>query len=187
MACGSKIVTGRVERMDSEGMINVVINGLGRIGRATMKIILEDAPFNLVAVNDIVSTANLAYLLKYDTVYGRWEKSVGAGDMELRIGGASLPVLSERDPGRLPWRGLAADLVFECTGLFSRREDLTKHIAAGARFVILSAPAEDEDLPTVVHGANTSSGGIEIISCASLHNKLHHSRGRGHRPENWNP
>jgi glyceraldehyde 3-phosphate dehydrogenase len=148
-------------------MINVAINGLGRIGRATMKIILEDARFNLVAVNDIVSTANLAYLLKYDTVYGRWEKSVAAGDMELRIGGASLRVLSERDPGRLPWRALAADVVFECTGIFSRREDLTKHIAAGARFVILSAPAADEDIPTVVHGANTSSDGIEIISCAS--------------------
>jgi glyceraldehyde 3-phosphate dehydrogenase len=67
----------------------------------------------------------------------------------------------------LPWRALGADLVFECTGLFSRREDLTKHIAAGAHFVILSAPAKDEDIPTVVHGANTSTGGIEIISCAS--------------------
>lgn len=148
-------------------MTNVAINGLGRIGRATMKIILEDSRFNLVAVNDILSTANLAYLLKYDTVYGRWGKSVTAGDMELRIGGGSLPVLGERDPGRLPWRALGADLVFECTGLFSRREDLRKHIAAGARFVILSAPAKDEDIPTVVHGANTSTGGIEIISCAS--------------------
>ena len=148
-------------------MTNVAINGLGRIGRATMKIILEDSRFNLVAVNDILSTANLAYLLKYDTVYGRWGKSVTAGDKELRIGGGSLPVLGERDPGRLPWRALGADLVFECTGLFSRREDLRKHIAAGARFVILSAPAKDEDIPTVVHGANTSTGGIEIISCAS--------------------
>src|SRR6476469_4764275 len=136
-------------------MTNVAINGLGRIGRATMKIILKDSRFNLVAVNDIVSTANLAYLLKYDTVYGRWEKIVTAGNMELRIDGRSLTVLSERDPGRLPWRALGADLGFECTGLFSRREDLTKHIAAGARFVILSAPAKDEDIPTVVHGANT--------------------------------
>jgi glyceraldehyde 3-phosphate dehydrogenase len=148
-------------------MTHVAINGLGRIGRATMKIILEDSRFNLVAVNDILSTANLAYLLKYDTVYGRWGKNIKAGDMELRIGNGSLPVLGERDPGRLPWRALGVDLVFECTGLFSRREDLRKHIAAGARFVILSAPAKDEDVPTVVHGANTSSGGIEIISCAS--------------------
>jgi glyceraldehyde 3-phosphate dehydrogenase len=87
--------------------------------------------------------------------------------MELRIGNGSLPVLAERDPGRLPWQALGVDLVFECTGLFSRREDLRKHIAAGARFVILSAPAKDEDIPTVVHGANTSTGGTEIISCAS--------------------
>lgn len=148
-------------------MTNVAINGLGRIGRATMKIILEDSRFNLVAVNDILSTANLAYLLKYDTVYGQWGKNVTAGDRELRIGNGSLPVLGERDPGRLPWRALGVDLVFECTGLFSRREDLRKHVAAGARFVILSAPAKDEDIPTVVHGANTSTGGIEIISCAS--------------------
>ena len=111
-------------------MTNVAINGLGRIGRATMKIILDDSRFNLVGVNDIVSTSNLAYLLKYDTVYGRWGKSVAAGDMELRIGGRSFPVLSERDPGRLPWRALGADLVFECTGVFSRREDLARHIAA---------------------------------------------------------
>jgi glyceraldehyde 3-phosphate dehydrogenase len=109
----------------------------------------------------------LAYLLKYDTVYGRWGKSVTAGNKELRIGGGSLPVLGERDPGSLPWRALGADLVFECTGLFNRREDLRRHIAAGARFVILSAPAKDEDIPTVVHGANTSTGGIDIISCAS--------------------
>ena len=81
-------------------MTNVAINGLGRIGRATMKIILKDSRFNLVAVNDILSTANLAYLLKYDTVYGRWEKSVTAGDMELRIGNDSLPVLGERDACR---------------------------------------------------------------------------------------
>ena len=107
-------------------MTNVAINGLGRIGRATMKIILEDSRFNLVAVNDILSTANLAYLLKYDTVYGRWGKNVTAGDMELRIGNGSLPVLGERDPGRLPWRALGVDLVFECTGLFSRRDDLRK-------------------------------------------------------------
>jgi glyceraldehyde 3-phosphate dehydrogenase len=87
-------------------MPNVAINGLGRIGRATLKILLEDSRFNAIVVNDIISISNLAYLLKYDTVYGPWVKSVAVGTKELRIGDITLPVLGERDPSRLPWRGI---------------------------------------------------------------------------------
>ena len=108
------------------------------------------------------------YLLKYDTVYGRYEKTVEATDDErLSIGEHRLALLRERDPARLPWKALNVDIVFECTGAFTRREDLDAHIRAGARYVILSAPSKSDDVETIVHGVNTPQGGTAIISCAS--------------------
>jgi glyceraldehyde 3-phosphate dehydrogenase len=147
-------------------MLNVAINGLGRIGRATLKILENHPLLDLVAINDLIPADNLAYLLKFDSVYGRWHTDVIAQDGRLQIGGKICKVFNERDPGNLPWRELNVALVFECTGLFRKAEDLAKHIEAGADYVILSAPAKSEDVPTVVHGVNTSAG-KRLISCAS--------------------
>lgn len=149
-------------------MARVAINGLGRIGRAAFKIILDTPELELIAVNDIVPVDNLAYLLKYDTVYGRYEKTVEVDGDNLVIGGKKYKVFSERDPAQLPWGDLEIDIVFECTGVFTRREDLEKHIRAGAKYVILSAPSKSEDIVTVVHGVNQpEKGAVQIISCAS--------------------
>ena len=149
-------------------MAKVAINGLGRIGRATFKIILETPELELVAVNDLVPPDNLAYLLKYDTVYGRYEKKVESDGDSLIVEGKRVRVFNQRDPAQLPWGDLGLDLVFECTGVFTRKEDLEKHLQAGAKFVVLSAPAKSEDIGTVVHGVNRpEDDSVRMISCAS--------------------
>jgi glyceraldehyde 3-phosphate dehydrogenase len=149
-------------------MLNIAINGLGRIGRATLKIVLDNPAVRLTAVNDVLPADNLAYLLKFDTVYGRWTRDVNARDGRLSIDGIDYPVLSKREPAKLPWGQMGVDVVFECTGVFTRRDDLVKHIEAGARFVILSAPSKSDDVPTVVHAVNRSQETpAQIVSCAS--------------------
>jgi glyceraldehyde 3-phosphate dehydrogenase len=149
-------------------MLNVAINGLGRIGRATLKIVLDNPGLHLAAVNDVLPADNLAYLLKFDTVYGRWSRNIRADGSRLNIDGADYPVLSERDPAKLPWGEKRVDVVFECTGVFTKRDDLVKHIEAGARYVILSAPAKSDDIPTVVHAVNRpQQTPVQIVSCAS--------------------
>jgi glyceraldehyde 3-phosphate dehydrogenase len=148
-------------------MPSIAINGLGRIGRAALKILLDTDGLDVVAVNDLADADNLAYLLKYDTVYGRHHGDVSATDGELVIGDRRVPVLAERDPAKLPWRELGVDLVLECTGVFTTAEDLERHINAGASYVILSAPAKSDSIPTVVHGVNQPSGQPRVISCAS--------------------
>jgi glyceraldehyde 3-phosphate dehydrogenase len=148
-------------------MATIAINGLGRIGRAALKVILETPELELVAVNDIVPIKNIVYLLKYDTVYGRYEKRVEEDGDNLIIDGKSIRYFSERDPAQLPWSSLAADIVLECTGVFTKREDLEKHVQAGAKYVILSAPAKSDDVVTVVHGVNTLAGDTHILACAS--------------------
>lgn len=148
-------------------MIKVAINGLGRIGRATLKIILETPQLDLVAVNDLIAPDNLAYLLSYDSVYGRYSSTVEAGKDVLVIDGVSYGFFSEKDPSNLPWKALAVDLVFECTGVFRKEPELKKHIEAGARWVILSAPEKTGVSPTVVHGVNQAESSARIVSCAS--------------------
>jgi len=145
----------------------IAINGLGRIGRAILKLVIDDPSFELVAVNDLVEVDNLAYLVRFDTVYGRYSKSVAIDGADLVVAGRKLRTLRSRDPAELPWKELGVDLVFECTGRFTRREDLEKHIRAGARFVLLSAPSHGGEVETVVHGANVPGGTPSIISCAS--------------------
>ena len=147
--------------------MKVAINGLGRIGRAILKLVVEEPLFELVAVNDVVDAENLAYLLRFDTVYGRYSKTVAVHADKLVIAGRDVRTLTERDPSQLPWKDLGVDLVFECTGAFTRREDLEKHVHAGARVVLLSAPSKGAEVETVVHGANQASGTSTIISCAS--------------------
>ncbi|WP_198416383.1 glyceraldehyde 3-phosphate dehydrogenase NAD-binding domain-containing protein [Cryobacterium sp. Hh38] len=139
-------------------MPKMAINGLGRIGRAALKILLESEDLELVAINDVASIENLAYLLRYDTVYGRYQRQIVVESDALVIDGHRVVVLAERDPTALPWRELAVDLVLECTGAFTQAEDLTKHIHAGASFVILSAPTKSDSVPTVVHGVNRPDG-----------------------------
>ena len=149
-------------------MPNVAINGLGRIGRAALKIILDTPGLDLLAINDLVPVDNLAYLLKYDSAYGRYNKNVNENGKDLIIDGKSYKVLHEKDPADLPWKELDIDLVFECTGVFTKREDMIKHIQAGAKHVVLSAPSKSEDVPTIVHGVNIpEEKSPELISCAS--------------------
>ena len=149
-------------------MAKVVINGLGRIGRATFKIVLDTPGLDLVAVNDIAPVDNLAYLLRYDTVYGRYERGVDVQGGDLVVGGKRIKVFMERDPLQLPWGHLGVDIVFECTGVFTRREDLEKHLRAGAKYAILSAPSKSEDVITVVHGVNRpGEDSVRMLSCAS--------------------
>ena len=148
-------------------MPRIAINGLGRIGRAALKVMAEVDELDLVAVNDLALPENLAYLLKYDTVYGRYGKDVEATADALIIDGRRVPVYGEPDPARLPWGELGVDLVLECTSQFRTEDGLTKHIEAGARFAILSAPAKTEAIATVVHGANRAPQDRQVISCAS--------------------
>ena len=147
--------------------IKVAVNGLGRIGRSILKLIVDEPAFDLVAVNDLADAENLAYLLRFDTVYGRYSKPVAVVGDDLVIGGRTVHALTERDPLALPWKALGVDLVFECTGAHTKREDLEKHIRAGARWVLLSAPSKAEDVETVVHGASVPGTDTRIISCAS--------------------
>jgi glyceraldehyde 3-phosphate dehydrogenase len=148
-------------------MASIAINGLGRVGRAALKILEQAGGAEVVAVNDLVPPDNLAYLLRYDTVYGRWPTTVTADGNTLVVGGRKIPVLALQDPAELPWRDLGVDLVLECTGAFRNEEDLRKHLAAGARMVILSAPARTETVVTVVHGVNRAPASEQVISCAS--------------------
>ena len=145
----------------------IAINGLGRIGRAVLKQIIENPDFEIVAVNDLVDAETLAYLLRFDTNYGRYHETVDSGDDYLEVGGRKVNLYSEKDPSQLPWRELQVDLVFECTGIFNKQPDLKKHLDAGAKRVILSAPAKDEVIPTVVFGVNKPDKSEKIVSCAS--------------------
>ncbi len=147
--------------------MKVAINGLGRIGRATFKILLDTPEMEVVAVNDLVPTDNLAYLLKYDTVYGRYEREVDHDEEHLIVDGQEYPVYHEKDPAALPWQELEVELVFECTGVFTTREGLEKHLEAGAKRVILSAPSKTPELMTMVHGVGEVNLEERIISCAS--------------------
>ncbi len=145
----------------------VAINGLGRIGRAAFKILQDHPDLDLVAANDLIDEENLAYLLNYDSVYGRYEKEMNAKEGVLTVDGDNVQVLHEKEPAQLPWKKLGIDLVFECTGIFTKKDQLAKHVEAGAKHVILSAPIKGNGVDMIVHGVNTSEGSPQIISCAS--------------------
>jgi glyceraldehyde 3-phosphate dehydrogenase len=137
--------------------VKVGINGFGRIGRNVFRAAhAAGADLEFVAVNDLVDTATMANLLKYDSILGRFPGEVAAGDAALNIDGKELKVLAERDPAALPWGDLGVDVVIESTGLFTKREDAAKHLEAGAKKVIISAPATEPDV-TVALGVNFDS------------------------------
>ncbi len=147
--------------------MRVAINGLGRIGRLVLRTGLEKG-INFVAVNDLTDTKTLAYLLKYDSVYGRYDKKVEIEKDLLKIGRKKIKVLAEKDPSKLPWKKLGIDVVIESTGLFTDRNEAAKHLKAGAKKVIISAPAKNPDI-TIVPGVNDEALKKEhkIISMAS--------------------
>ena len=133
--------------------IKVGINGFGRIGRNIFRAALGDAEIDIVATNDITDAATLAHLLKYDSVLGNLDVDVRAEGDRITVGTESFQVLKQRDPASLPWKDLGVDIVVESTGLFTKREDASKHLDAGAKKIIISAPAKGEDL-TIVMGVN---------------------------------
>lgn len=148
-------------------MKRIAINGFGRIGRAALKVILEIPELELVAINDLMSLDNAAYLLKYDSVYGKYEHEVTVHNNHLHINGKRIYFVSEKDPAKLPWKELNIDVAIESTGLFTNREDAEKHIHAGAKTVVITGPTKSKDTPTVVHGVNTEAGKTNIFTCGS--------------------
>ena len=151
-------------------MIKVAINGFGRIGRLAFRQIVTQTDFDIVAINDLTSAEDLAYLVKYDTVHGSFhEDEIKAEGNEIVVAGVKkIKVFSETDPANLPWGELGVDLVLECTGKFTAKEDAMKHITAGAKKVLISAPGKGE-MKTVVYGVNDNvlSNEDVIVSAAS--------------------
>src|SRR5512142_1079183 len=133
--------------------IKVGINGFGRIGRNIMRAAMGSSDIDFVAVNDITSTATLAHLLKYDSILGNLNADIRAEGDKISVNNESFQVLSVKDPAQLPWKSLGVDIVFESTGLFTKRDDAAKHLAAGAKKVIITAPAKGPDV-TLVLGVN---------------------------------
>jgi len=136
-------------------MIKIAINGFGRIGRPALKIAFEKENMEVVAINDLTDIKTGAHLLKYDSSYGRYGQTVEIDEAasELVVGGKHIKYFSEKEPANLPWHDLGVDVVLECTGIFNDRESAQQHILAGARRVILSAPAKD-DTPVLILGVN---------------------------------
>src|SRR6266699_5339905 len=133
--------------------VRVGINGFGRIGRNIMRAALGDRNIDFVAVNDLTSAQTLAHLLKYDSVLGNLHARVEAKQDSISVDGDDFKVLSLRDPAQLPWKDLGVDVVFESTGLFTNRDAAAKHIVAGAKRVVITAPAKGPDI-TIVMGVN---------------------------------
>lgn len=157
-------------------MVRIAINGFGRIGRGFFRAAHARPELEIVAVNDLAPADNLAYLLKYDTVYGRAKFSVAAADKALVIDGVNVPVFSEKDPAKLPWKDMNVDIVVESTGFFTDAAKARAHIDAGAKKVVITAPGKGDGVETILIGANEekfdSSGPITsnascTTNCAS--------------------
>ena len=148
--------------------IRVAINGFGRIGRLTFKALLEKDNVEIVAINDLTANSTLAHLLKYDSIHGRFNGSVSSDDEGIVVNGQKIKIFEEPDPAKLPWEALNIDVVLESTGRFVDQEGSGKHISAGAKKIVISAPAKG-DIPTIVLGVNNDSltGSETVISNAS--------------------
>ena len=150
--------------------VKVGINGFGRIGRLVMRAAMErqGSPIEVVAINDLGPAEANAHLLKHDTVHGRYPGEIKVTNSGISVDGRNITVTAERDPTKLPWGKLGIDVVAECTGIFTKRSDAEKHLAAGAKRVVISAPATDEDI-TVCFGVNDEklSAAHKVISNAS--------------------
>ena len=150
-------------------MTRIAINGFGRIGRNTLKAGWGKRGFEVVAVNDLTDAKTLAHLLKHDSTYHAWGIKVSSDAKHLIIDGKKIPVLAEKDPTKLPWGAMKVDVVLECTGRFTDKKSASQHIAAGAKRVILSAPAKGDGVPTHVIGVNEQGAGKKqtVINNAS--------------------
>jgi len=149
--------------------LRVAINGFGRIGRYTAKLLLQRSDFKLVAINDLAEPKSIAHLLKYDSVHGKLGATISLSEDFLQIDNQKVALFSESNPENLPWKDLHIDLVFECTGRFTLKKDAQKHLQAGAKKVIISAPSQEESIPMVVLGVNDHilSSQETIVSNAS--------------------
>lgn len=149
--------------------IKVAINGFGRIGRAAFKIAWQRSDLEVVAINDLTDNKTLAYLLKNDSNYGTYDREVVSSDDGIVIDGQTVKVLAEKDPASLPWAELEVDVVIESTGFFTKLEDASKHIQAGAKRVVISGPSKSDGIDTIVLGANDDAieGATEVVSNAS--------------------
>lgn len=149
--------------------VNIAINGFGRIGRAVFKALLNKKGLNVVCINDLTDTKTLAHLLKYDSCYGNYDKSVTYTADGIVVGGKKYKVTAEKEISKLPWKQLKVDIVLECTGKFTTSEESAPHLEAGAKKVILSAPAKGGDVKTFVLGVNADklTKVDKIISMAS--------------------
>lgn len=150
--------------------VRVAINGFGRIGRLAFREMFGNPEFEIVAINDLTDAEQLAYLLKYDSSQGRYKvDTVGFEGANLVVDGLKFPVFAQKDPALLPWKDLKVDVVLECTGFFTEKAKAELHIQAGARKVVISAPAKEKEVPTVVFGVNeqTLTGKETVISAAS--------------------
>src|SRR6188474_2847360 len=149
--------------------IKVGINGFGRIGRNIMRAAMGDANFDFVAVNDLTNAATLAHLLKYDSILGNLKADISASGDRIKVNTDEFQVLSVKDPAQLPWKDLGVDVVFESTGIFTDRDSAAKHLTAGAKKIVITAPAKKPDI-TVVVGVNSDKydpAAHHIISNAS--------------------
>lgn len=135
----------------------VAINGFGRIGRNAFKVAFERKDMEIVAVNDLTDTKMLAHLLKYDSNYGNYSHSVSSDEKHIIVNSVKIPVFAEKDPSALPWKDLEVDVVIESTGFFVKSEAAKAHVDAGAKRVVISAPAKDDGAETIVLGANESA------------------------------
>ena len=149
--------------------LRVAINGFGRIGRYTAKLLLQKSDFKLVAINDLAEPKSIAHLLKYDSVHGKLGATISLSEDFLQVDNQKVTLFSESNPENLPWKDLHIDLVFECTGRFTLKKDAQKHLQAGAKKVIISAPSQEESIPMVVLGVNDHilSSQETIVSNAS--------------------
>ncbi|MCF8276571.1 MAG: type I glyceraldehyde-3-phosphate dehydrogenase [Flavobacteriales bacterium] len=150
-------------------MIRVAINGFGRIGRVSMRALLQKPNVEVVAINDLADVKTLTHLFKYDSVHRQFNGTVEANGDSIAFNGIPVRVFAERDPSELPWKELEVDVVLESTGFFRDRKSASAHLLAGAKQVIISAPAKDADIPTIVLGVNEDKVDLnaDIISCAS--------------------
>lgn len=149
--------------------VRIGINGFGRIGRNVFRVISKRNNIDVVAINDLADSKSLAMLLKYDSIHGRFDGSIQIKENALMVNGKEVRLLMEKDPARLPWKSLDVDIVIESTGIFTSRSDCSKHLDAGAKKVILSAPAKDKTDATIVVGVNNKDLRPEhkIVSNAS--------------------
>lgn len=158
----------RTKFLGGNKMTKVAINGFGRIGRLAFRQMFDTEGYEVVAINDLTDAATLAHLLKYDTAQGRFEKEITSSDNSITVEGKEITIYAQKDPRDLPWGDLDVDVVLECTGFFTTLESASAHIEAGAKKVVISAPAKG-DLKTIVFGTNEDilDGSEKVISAAS--------------------